>query len=160
MPTPDFVLELRKKIGHAPLWLTGVTAVVFRGEEVLLVKGSATDEWTAVTGIIDPGEQPADAAAREVLEEAGVHAAVERLAWVHTLDPMTYANGDQAQYLDLTFRCRWLDGEPHPADGENSAAAWFPVAVLPPMPDDHAERVRLAFQPGGATRFDQAHPAR
>jgi hypothetical protein len=48
------VLELRKKVGHAPLWLTGVTAVVFRGDDVLLVRRADNAEWTPVTGIIDP----------------------------------------------------------------------------------------------------------
>ncbi len=158
MATPDFVLELRKKVGHAPLWLTGVTAVVFRGDDVLLVRRADNAEWTPVTGIIDPGEQPADSAAREVLEEADVVAEVERLVWVHTLEPITYANGDQAQYIDLAFRCRWVSGDPHPADGENTDAAWFPISDLPPMPDDFAERVRLAAEIDGPARFDRSEP--
>ena len=29
MPTPDFIVELRKKIGHDELWLPGVTAVSY-----------------------------------------------------------------------------------------------------------------------------------
>ncbi len=157
MATPEFVLELRKKVGHAPLWLTGVTAVVLRDDQVLLVRRADNAQWTPVTGIIDPGEQPADSAAREVLEEADIVADVERLVWVHTLEPMTYANGDQAQYMDLTFRCRWVSGTPHPADGENTDAAWFPLADLPPMPDDFAERIQLAAQPTGAARFDRSH---
>ena len=28
MPTPEFILKLREKIGHDPLWLVGVTACV------------------------------------------------------------------------------------------------------------------------------------
>ena len=28
MGTPDFVLELRKHVGSAPLWLAGATAVI------------------------------------------------------------------------------------------------------------------------------------
>lgn len=146
-------------VGHAPLWLTGVTAVVLRDDEVLLVRRADTSEWTPVTGIVDPGEQPADSAIREVLEEADIVADVERLVWVHTLAPMTYANGDQAQYMDLTFRCRWVSGTPHPADGENTDAAWFPLDDLPPMPDDFAERIQLAAQPAGMARFDRSMPA-
>ena len=42
MPTPDFVLALRAKVGHTPLWLPGVCAVVLRPldepKEVLLVR--------------------------------------------------------------------------------------------------------------------------
>jgi ADP-ribose pyrophosphatase YjhB (NUDIX family) len=155
MATPDFVLTLREKIGTAPLWLAGVTAVVLRGEEMLLVRRADNGAWTPVTGIIDPGEQPADAAAREVLEEAGIVARVERLAWVHSQPPMTYGNGDQAQYLDLTFRCAWVSGEPYPADGENTDAAWFRLEDLPELPGDFAERIRLALEADGPARFDQ-----
>jgi 8-oxo-dGTP pyrophosphatase MutT (NUDIX family) len=39
MPTPQFVLDLRAKIGHQMLWLPGVTAVVFDDDgRVLLVQ--------------------------------------------------------------------------------------------------------------------------
>ncbi|MCP2031839.1 ADP-ribose pyrophosphatase YjhB (NUDIX family) [Okibacterium sp. HSC-33S16] len=146
MPTPDFVLALREKIGNDPLWLSGVTAVVFRGEDVLLVRRADTSEWTPVTGIIDPGEQPATAAWREVLEEADVRATVERLVRVGVTDPVVYPNGDQSQYLDLVFRLRYDSGTPAPADGENTEAAWFPVSELPPMSADMRERIHAAVE--------------
>ncbi|MEV0027315.1 NUDIX domain-containing protein [Streptomyces atroolivaceus] len=122
MATPDFILALRKKIGSDPLWLSGVTAVVIKGDRVLLAKRADNGKWTAVTGIIDPGEQPADAAAREVLEETGIVAVPERLAMVHVTEPVVYDNGDQTQYLDLVFRFAWQSGVLRPADGENTAA--------------------------------------
>ncbi|KGJ71882.1 hypothetical protein GY21_19190 [Cryobacterium roopkundense] len=158
MATPDFVLALREKIGHVSLWLTGVTAVVLRGTEILLVRRADTGEWTPVTGIIDPGEEPADAAVREVLEEADVFARAERLVWVHVLDPIVYANGDHSQYLDLVFACRWLSGTPAPADGENTDARWWPLSDLPPMPETYAERIRLAVECDGPARFEQRMP--
>ena len=68
MPVPDFILELREKIGHDRLWLPGVTAVVTRGEEILLVRRVDNGQWTPITGIPDPGEEPAQAIAREALE--------------------------------------------------------------------------------------------
>lgn len=144
MPTPDFVLALREKIGTAPLWLSGVTAVVFKGNEILLVRRSDSGAWTPVTGIIDPGEQPATAAIREVKEEADVTASVERLVRVGVTEPVVYPNGDRSQYLDLVFRLRFESGTPFPADGENTEAAWFPVDDLPPMSDDMTERIRAA----------------
>ncbi|GIG38195.1 NUDIX hydrolase [Cellulomonas pakistanensis] len=158
MPTPDFVLDLRARIGHDLLWLSGVSAVVLRpgpdgGDEVLLVRRSDNGAWTPVTGIIDPGEEPAVAGAREVLEETEVVAVAERLAWVHTLPPMQYPNGDRSQYLDLTFRFRWVSGEPGPGDGENSDARWFPVAAMPEMSDEMRARVAHALEPAGETRF-------
>lgn len=144
MPTPDFVLALREKIGTDPLWLSGVTAVVFKDESVLLVRRSDTGDWTPVTGIIDPGEHPATAAVREVEEEANVTASVERLVRVGVTNPVVYPNGDQSQYLDLVFRLRFESGTAFPADGENTEAAWFALDALPALSEDMADRIRAA----------------
>lgn len=155
--TPEFILSLRARVGHELLWLSGVTAVVVResdaGPEVLLVRRADDGAWTPVTGIIDPGEEPAVAAEREVLEEADVVAHAGRLARVKTLPPMTYPNGDRSQYLDLTFRCDWVSGTPFPADGENTDAAWFPLAALPTMSNDMSERVAAALADTPAAAF-------
>ncbi|MEO6999763.1 MAG: NUDIX domain-containing protein [Terracoccus sp.] len=170
MPIPPFVALLRRKIGHDLLWMPGITAVVLRhcqghpeptrdtggagdaggtgdsapGLEVLLIKRSDTGAWTPVTGITDPGEHPHDTAEREVLEEASVVARVERLVWVSSGRPMVHQNGDRAQYLDHTFRCRWVSGEPAPGDDEASEAAWFPLDALPEMSVRSAERIVCA----------------
>lgn len=153
MATPEFIIALREKIGTAPLWLSGITAVVLRGEETLLVKRADTGEWTPVTGIIDPGEEPAYAALREVEEEADVTAVVERLAWIRVTDPVVYPNGDRSQYLDLVFRLQWTAGEPNPADGENTEARWFPLDALPPMSEDMRTRLAVALEDRQDTRF-------
>lgn len=155
MPVPDFVLALRAKIGHDPLWLMGVSAVVVRGDETLLVRRADTGAWTPVTGIVDPGEEPAVAAERETLEEAGVVARAMGLSWVHVIPPITYANGDQSQYVDLVFRCDYVSGDPYPADGENTDARWFALDQLPPMDDDMRERIRGAVAFDGVTRFER-----
>ena len=135
MSTPDFVLKLREHMGTAPLWLAGATAVIRNPEHtrVLLVRRSDNGWWAPVTGIVDPGEHPADAAVREAREEADVAISVDRLASVGVSRMVTYANGDQAQYIDHTFACTYLGGEPRPADGENTDVRWFGVDDLPEM---------------------------
>lgn len=149
MPIPEFVVELRSHVGSMPLWLSGTTAVVTRdtdsGEEVLLVRRADNGEWSPVCGIIDPGEEPGDAAVREVAEEADVVAEVERLVWMYVTEPVTYPNGDVTQYIDHTFRCRWVAGDPFPADGENTDARWFSTDALPELRDEFAERVAVAL---------------
>jgi ADP-ribose pyrophosphatase YjhB (NUDIX family) len=155
MPVPDFILELRRYVGRAELWLPGVTAVVRRAEEILLVRRADNGQWTPVTGIIDPGEQPAVAARREVLEETGVRVEVEHLAWVNAGPPMVHANGDQARYLDHCFSCRYVDGEAHVADDESCDVRWFPVSGLPPMRDIFQERIACALERSTPTRFER-----
>ncbi|ACU36896.1 NUDIX domain-containing protein [Actinosynnema pretiosum subsp. pretiosum] len=161
MATPDFILALREKIGTAPLWLTGVTAVVLRGDdEVLMVQRADSGQWTPVTGIIDPGEEPADAAVREVLEESGIVAVAERLVKAHVLPPQQYDNGDRVQYLDLVFRLRWVSGDPHPADGENTQARWFRLDELPELRPTMVDRIAAARSHDERARFTEGGVAR
>ncbi|QIK71794.1 NUDIX domain-containing protein [Propioniciclava coleopterorum] len=153
MATPDFILDLRAAVGTRMLWLSGVTVGVHRegpdGREWLLVRSAESGAWSPVTGIIDPGEHPWEAASREVLEEAGVTAEVERLVWQDVTDVVTYGNGDQTQYINHTFLARAVSGEPHPADGENTEAAFFRPDSFPELGDQHARamRVLLADRP-------------
>lgn len=154
MPVPEFVLELRRSIGHAPLWLPGVTAVVLRHDEVLLCRRADNGQWTPITGIIDPGEQPAAAAVREVREETEAVVVVERLSWVHAEPELVHPNGDRALYLDLTFRCRYVRGEARVGDDESTDVAWYGLDELPPMSEKFRARIACAVDAAPATRFD------
>jgi ADP-ribose pyrophosphatase YjhB (NUDIX family) len=153
VPIPDFILALREKVGSDLLWLPSVTAVVLREQEVLLVRRADNGAWTAVTGIVDPGEHPAIAAVREVEEETAVQAVAESLVQVGVTEPVVYSNGDRSQYLDLVFRLRWLSGEPTPADGENTDARWFSLDALPPMSPDMRNRLAAGLDNPPRARF-------
>lgn len=156
MATPDFILRLREKIGQELLWLIGVTAVVVRGDEVLLVERADNGRVTPITGIVDPGEDPTVAAIREVAEEAGLRARADALVWVHALPPMQHVNGDRAQYLDIVVRLSTDDDtDPHPADGENTRAWWCPIDELDAagVNDDMRERIHEALVHEGTARF-------
>jgi 8-oxo-dGTP pyrophosphatase MutT (NUDIX family) len=154
MATPDFILELRRFVGTRPLFLSGVTAVVVRGDEILLGHRSDNGALTPITGIIDPGEEPADAAVREAQEEAGVVIRADRLAWVHQIPRVTYENGDQTDYLDLTFRCSWVSGEPYPADGEMTDVGWYPLKALSALTTEMRARVLSAITDDTHARFE------
>jgi ADP-ribose pyrophosphatase YjhB (NUDIX family) len=153
VPVPDFVRELRRYVGTAELWLPGITAVVRRRDELLLVQRADTGEWTPVTGIVDPGEDPGVAARREVLEETGVRVRVDRLAWVQALPRTTHVNGDLARYLDHTFACSYLDGDPYVADDESRAVRWWPADHLPPMGASYLDRIACVQEEDPVTRF-------
>ena len=137
VPTPDYVLELRRAYGQGRLLLPGVSAVVLRndldppGRHVLLNRRSDSGEWSLPSGIVEPDEQPAAALAREVREETCVDIEVERLASLVTEPEVTYANGDRCQFLAMTFRCRYRSGEAAIGDEESTAVGWFPVEDLP-----------------------------
>lgn len=155
MPVPDFILAIREKIGHDLLWLPGVTAVVLDdAERVLLVRRADNGAWTPVTGIPEPSEEPAVAAVREVLEETGVVAVADRLAKTGASGPIEHVNGDRAAYLDLTFACRYVSGDPHVGDDESTQVRWFGLGELPPMDPDFVARIEAAVQGGPAAIFE------
>jgi 8-oxo-dGTP pyrophosphatase MutT (NUDIX family) len=132
MPTPNFILELREMVGHHPLWLPGVTALVVdeRGF-VLLVQRADNGLWTLPSGISEPGEEMAAACAREVLEETGVDVEVEQLISIQTIGPLAYPNGDVTSFVDHFFGCRPIGGTAHVGDDESVAVGWFDPAELP-----------------------------
>lgn len=155
MAVPEFVAELRRSIGSARLWLPGVTAVVVRDDHrVLLCRRSDNGAWTPVTGIVEPDEQPAAAAVREVREETRVTAVVERLAWVHTEPETVHVNGDRAQYLDLTFACRYVSGDARVGDDESTEVGWYALDHPPVMEQRFLDRIDCAVHGAATTRFD------
>lgn len=153
MPIPPFVVELRKLVGTHELWLPAVTAVILRGDEVLLTVRADNGEWSPVTGILDPGEEPAVGAAREALEETGVVVTVDRLASASASPQVRHGNGDLGVYLDLTFACTWVSGEARVADDENTDVRWWPLDALPPMTGWLRERIDDVVAGETAARF-------
>jgi ADP-ribose pyrophosphatase YjhB (NUDIX family) len=146
MATPEFVLTLRAKIGHDPLPLNGATNVVLDDQDrVLLVRRADNHQWTLVSGIIEPGEEPAAGALREIEEETGVIAKVERLLGVGArAQPATLHNGDQVWWTSIMFQCRHVSGEARVNDDESVDVGWFAIDDLPELPAHHAHALALA----------------
>ena len=161
MPTPDYVLDLRRAYGKGRLLLPGVSAVVLRddldppGPHVLLNRRSDSGRWSLPSGIVEPDEQPAAALAREVAEETCVEVEVERLALLVTEPEMTYGNGDQCQFISMTFRCRYRAGAAAVGDEESVAVGWFPIGGLPADLDErYRRRIAVAVADQEACVFE------
>lgn len=151
MPTPDFILELRRHIGNETLWLSGANLVVLRegeaGPEVLLGRRADDGNWAAISGIVEPGENPADTVVREAREEACIEVEVERMLWLDVMDEVTFPNGDRCRFLDHGFRGRLVGDRPGIGDGEISDFGWFPANRLPvPRQERLEEQVRICLE--------------
>lgn len=143
MPIPDFIADLRAQVGNHPLWLPGVSVVVTDDDgRVLLGRRADNGNWAVVSGIPEPGEDPATAAVREVAEETGVIAQVVAVTAVSATEVVTYDNGDVAQYTDICFWARATGGEAHVADDESLEVGWFAPESLPsPLNPSSVERL-------------------
>ncbi|WP_433827011.1 NUDIX hydrolase [Actinoplanes sp. CA-015351] len=145
MATPEFILELRKNIGHAALSLPSVTAVVFgEGGRVLLNRRSDDGRWSLLAGVLEPGEQPAAGAVREVFEETAVDIVVERIVAVEALPLRTLQNGDQVYWFETVFACRAVGGDARVNDDESLEVAWFEPAVMPALDERQTRYLAMA----------------
>lgn len=118
------------------------------GRQVLLVQRADTGAWTPITGIVDPGEEPHEAAIREAAEEAGLAIVVTRVLAVGKTQRIRYACGDECQFIETVFAATPAPGTP-PArvgDEENLRVRWFPVTQLPDMQPRFTHAVRLACE--------------
>ncbi|MGB3772702.1 MAG: NUDIX domain-containing protein [Rhodococcus sp. (in: high G+C Gram-positive bacteria)] len=144
MPIPEFITDLRAKIGNDPLWLSGVSAVVMDDDQrLLLTRRKDNGLWAVVSGVLEPGEEPGPAALREIAEETGVSAELVRLTSVDVTEPIVYPNGDRTQYVDICFLAHYLAGDAQVADDENLDVAWFSRSELP---DDMTDTSRLRIE--------------
>ncbi len=154
MGAPEFVLKLREKIGNDPLWLPAVRGVVFDDDgRILLCQRADNHHWTVITGILEPGEHPAPGLVREIFEETAVVAETERIIAVGVVGPVTFPNGDVCDFLDITFRCRYVSGNAQVNDDESIAVGWFGLDELPDMSEGNLQAIRLATEPEGPVAY-------
>jgi ADP-ribose pyrophosphatase YjhB (NUDIX family) len=110
----------------------GVGAVVFRGDDVLLVrsaKGSRQGQWGLPGGAQHVGETVFEAAVREVREETGIEVApVEVITAVDSI--RRDASGrPRYHYTLVDVHAEWRAGEPVPGD-DADRAEWVSPARL------------------------------
>jgi 8-oxo-dGTP diphosphatase len=147
---------MRAHIGTDLLFLPGASGVVLDDDNaVLLVRRKDNGEWSLPAGMVDPGEQPADAVLREIHEETGVEARIERLAGVAT-HPVTYPNGDRCEVLHVWFRCRATGGSARVNDDESTDVAWFRLDALPNLSGFTRIRLETALAPNADAWFAPA----
>jgi ADP-ribose pyrophosphatase YjhB (NUDIX family) len=123
-------------------------ALIVRDERVLLVRRDNEPQrglWTLPAGFVDAGEDPAQAAERECLEETGLRAQVTGL-----FDVIYGQEHPRGAHILIVYLARVQPGRLEPGD-DVDRAGYFPLGELPPLAFDTTRRVltKLTEQAAG-----------
>lgn len=83
--------------------------------------------WTLPAGFVNGGEDPAEAAARECVEETGLNVRV-----THVLEVISGREHERGADFVIVYHAEFLSGELVAAD-DADAAEWFARDALPPL---------------------------
>jgi len=153
VPAEEVRVAFAASLGY-PTPKVDVRAVVFRGEELLLVRERRNGRWTFPGGWADAGDTPSLAAQRETLEESGYRVRAEKLLAV--LDKSRHEHPPSVDYTyKVLIGCRLEGGEPSTSH-EIDAVGFFAREALPPLDLDRTTPGQVAL--AWAHRADPSRP--
>lgn len=129
----DYLLELRKLVGHRALLMVGVTVFVFDGQgRMLLLKRRDNDCWGPPGGAVEPGEVVEESAKRETLEETGLEIGGLSLFGVFSGEDQfyRYPNGDEVHNVTIVYISHIQGGEVQ-ISAEHTDWKYFPLGEIP-----------------------------
>ncbi|KSV78324.1 RNA pyrophosphohydrolase [compost metagenome] len=132
----SYIQTLREKIGTSLLLCPSVAAAILDSDgRILLQEKTSGEGWSLPAGAIEPGEMPAEALVREVMEETGYPVSIETILGVFGGKEFrhTYPNGDRVEYVVTLFRCRIIGCQTAITDGETKSLRYFSQAHMPPL---------------------------
>lgn len=110
-------------------WVAAVAAIVRRQGRVLamrraLTKDTSPGAWETISGRVEEGEQPIDAALREIREEAGIEVLIDP----RPIGAVTSRRGAHPMLI-VYYAADWVEGEVR-ASEEHDDFAWCTIDEL------------------------------
>lgn len=110
----NYIREMRKNIGHAPLMTTACGVIIenLKGE-ILLQQRKDNEKWGIPGGAMEIGEKYVDVAKREVFEEVGIEIENLCLFGIYSGEDriIVYPNNDICCVTSIVFKSTEYKGE-------------------------------------------------
>lgn len=131
----EYIKNIRMKIGHSVLMISGVAAVILNDKNELLLQEKHGEPWSLPAGMIEPGESPKEAVIREVIEETGLLIEPVKVLGVFGGKEFryTYPNGDQVEYTVILIYCSVQNDTGIISDSETKSLKYFDKESLPEL---------------------------
>lgn len=129
----DYILQLRRYIGHRPILLVGAALLLVDDQDrLLLMKRTDNHCWGIPGGSVEPGERLELAAKRETLEETNLEIMEMSLFGAFSGPELyyQYPNGDEVYNVTVVYLSRAWHGEIKLND-EHCEWQWFAASDIP-----------------------------
>ena len=140
----DEVAELLKPTSAYATPLMDVRAWIVEDEKICLVRGQGENDWALPGGFGEVGYSPTENILKEVEEETGFKAKVERLLAVFDTNRFQLQS---KQYAKFVFECKLLDGQ-FQKNQEIADLQFFAIDQLPNLSEKRItkEQIEILWQ--------------
>lgn len=140
----DEVAELLKPTSAYATPLMDVRAWIVEDEKICLVRGQGENDWALPGGFGEVGYSPTENILKEIEEETGFKAKVERLLAVFDTNRFQLQS---KQYTKFVFGCKLLDGQ-FQENQEIADLQFFAIDQLPNLSEKRItkEQIEILWQ--------------
>jgi ADP-ribose pyrophosphatase YjhB (NUDIX family) len=123
------------EVGYSTARVGADSAIFDADDRLLLVRRADDDKWGLIAGWVEPNESPEQTAVREIKEEAGVDARIQRLVGVfhRPAHPTEHPHG----MVSVVFLCSIVSGTLRPLPHEVTELAWRDIDAVAPAEWHH-----------------------
>jgi ADP-ribose pyrophosphatase YjhB (NUDIX family) len=132
-PATELAIELGRDSGYATPKIDVRGAIFDERERVLLMREKIDGRWSLPGGWADPGDSPAAAVTREVLEETGYSSSAVKLIACWDRDLQGNRPPLAVHVYKLFFLCESNGAVLPPSALETLEVGWFGLDELPPL---------------------------
>ena len=140
----DEVAELLKPTSAYATPLMDVRAWIVEDEKICLVRGQGENDWALPGGFGEVGYSPTENILKEIEEETGFKAKVEKLLAVFDTNRFQLQS---KQYAKFVFECKLLDGQ-FQKNQEIADLQFFAIDQLPALSEKRitTEQIEILWQ--------------
>ena len=135
----DEVAELLKPTSAYATPLMDVRAWIVEDEKICLVRGQGENDWALPGGFGEVGYSPTENILKEIEEETGFEAKVERLLAVFDTNRFQLQS---KQYAKFVFECKLLDGQ-FQENREIAELQFFAIDQLPVLSEKRITKEQM-----------------